>query len=96
MQAAGSRRASSQARPHAAAAAHFAAKAKRIIYIYLEGGPSQMDLFDPKPQLNKLDGQPLPDSMLANVRFAFIKKEDGTVDGDAARSSCVTASAAWK
>lgn len=54
---------------------HFAAKAKRIIYIYLEGGPSQMDLFDPKPQLNKLDGQPLPESMLANVRFAFIKKE---------------------
>src|SRR4051794_31740999 len=39
---------------------HFAAKAKRIIYIYLEGGPSQMDLFDPKPQLNKLDGRPLP------------------------------------
>ncbi len=54
---------------------HFAAKAKRIIYIYLEGGPSQMDLFDPKPQLNKLDGQPLPESMLENVRFAFIKKE---------------------
>src|SRR6185437_2280822 len=54
---------------------HFAPKAKRIIYIYLEGGPSQMDLFDPKPQLNKLDGQPLPESMLKNVRFAFIKKE---------------------
>ena len=54
---------------------HFAAKAKRIIYIYLEGGPSQMDLFDPKPELNKLDGKPLPESMLANVRFAFIKKE---------------------
>src|SRR5687768_1757814 len=42
---------------------HFAPRAKRIIYIYLEGGPSQMDLFDPKPQLNKLDGQPLPASM---------------------------------
>ena len=54
---------------------HFAPKAKRIIYIYLEGGPSQMDLFDPKPVLNKLDGQPLPESMLSNVRFAFIKKE---------------------
>src|SRR5689334_18298388 len=45
-------------------APHFAPKAKRIIYIYLEGGPSQMDLFDPKPELNKLDGQPLPESML--------------------------------
>ncbi len=54
---------------------HIAPTAKRIIYIYLEGGPSQMDLFDPKPVLNKLDGQPLPESMLANVRFAFIKKE---------------------
>lgn len=54
---------------------HFAPKAKRIIYIYLEGGPSQMDLFDPKPELNRLDGQPLPESMLENVRFAFIKKE---------------------
>src|SRR3954454_6495190 len=60
---------------------HFAARAKRIIYIYLEGGPSQMDLFDPKPQLNKLDGQPLPESMLANVRFAFIKKESARLMG---------------
>lgn len=60
---------------------HFAPKAKRIIYIYLEGGPSQMDLFDPKPQLNKLDGQPLPESMLANVRFAFIKKESARLMG---------------
>lgn len=60
---------------------HFAPKAKRIIYLYLEGGPSQMDLFDPKPQLNKLDGQPLPESMLANVRFAFIKKETALLMG---------------
>ena len=60
---------------------HFAAKAKRIIYIYLEGGPSQMDLFDPKPRLNQLDGQPLPESMLANVQFAFIKKESARLMG---------------
>ncbi len=60
---------------------HFAPKAKNIIYIYLEGGPSQMDLFDPKPELNRLDGQPLPESMLENVRFAFIKKESARLMG---------------
>ena len=60
---------------------HFAPKAKRIIYIYLEGGPSQMDLFDPKPELNRLHGQPLPPSMLETVRFAFIKKETARLMG---------------
>src|SRR6266436_8522636 len=54
---------------------HFAPKAKNCICIYLEGAPSQIDLFDPKPKLNELDGQMLPDSMTKNVRFAFIKKE---------------------
>ena len=42
-------------------APHFAPKAKNCIYFFMEGGPSQMDLFDPKPKLNELDGQPLPD-----------------------------------
>jgi len=60
---------------------HFAAKAKHCIYIYLEGGPSQMDLFDPKPQLNKLDGKPLPDSFLENVQFAFLQKESARLMG---------------
>ncbi len=54
---------------------HFPARAKNLIYIYLEGGPSQMDLFDPKPKLNELDGQPLPESMLKDVQFAFIQRE---------------------
>src|SRR5687767_4858094 len=45
---------------------HHKPKAKNCIYIYLEGGPSQMDLYDPKPALNRLDGQALPESMLAN------------------------------
>src|SRR5438128_11688345 len=54
---------------------HFAPKARACICIYLEGAPSQMDLFDPKPKLNELDGKPLPESMTRNVRFAFIKKE---------------------
>ena len=52
---------------------HFPAKAKRVIYLYMAGGPSQVDLFDHKPQLAKLDGQPIPDSFIQGERFAFIK-----------------------
>jgi hypothetical protein len=47
----------------------------------MEGAPSQLDLFDPKPKLNELDGKPLPAEMLKNVRFAFIKKETATLMG---------------
>ncbi len=60
---------------------HFAAKAKNCICIYLEGAPSQLDLFDPKPELNKLNGQKLPDSMTEKVRFAFIQKESARLMG---------------
>ena len=60
---------------------HFAPKAKRCICIFLEGGPSQMDLFDPKPHLNELDGQALPESLTKNVRFAFIQKETARIMG---------------
>src|SRR4051795_4805645 len=55
-----------------AALPHFAPKAKSCICIYLEGAPSQIDLFDPKPRLRALDGQPLPESFTKNVRFAFL------------------------
>jgi hypothetical protein len=54
---------------------HFPPRAKNCIFIFMEGAPSQIDLFDPKPKLNELDGQPLPPSLLENVRFAFIKKD---------------------
>ena len=40
---------------------HFAPKAKRIIYLFQSGGPSQIDLFDYKPQMDKVRGQDLPD-----------------------------------
>ena len=45
-----------------ALAPHFQPKAKSVIWCFLDGGASHMDLFDPKPALNKLDGQMLPDS----------------------------------
>ncbi|HUR58803.1 MAG TPA: DUF1501 domain-containing protein [Opitutaceae bacterium] len=60
---------------------HFAPKAKNCICIFMEGAPSQMDLFDPKPKLNELNGQKLPDSMLEKVRFAFIQKEGARLMG---------------
>ncbi len=53
---------------------HFAPRAKAAICFFLEGAPSQIDLFDPKPKLNSMHGQPLPESMLKSVRFAFIQK----------------------
>ena len=51
---------------------HHQARAKACIFIFLAGGPSQIDLFDPKPELNKRDGQKLPASLTKKVRFAFI------------------------
>ncbi len=61
--------------------AHFAPKAKRCVYLFMEGGPSQMDLFDPKPKLNELDGQPMPESLLQEIKFAFIQKESARLMG---------------
>ncbi|MBX2815630.1 MAG: DUF1501 domain-containing protein [Saprospiraceae bacterium] len=49
------------------------AKAKTIIFLHMAGAPSQLELFDYKPLLQKLDGQPCPDSLLAGKRFAFIR-----------------------
>ena len=60
---------------------HFTPQAKACICIYLEGAPSQLDLFDPKPKLNELHGQKLPESMTKNVRFAFIQKESARLMG---------------
>jgi hypothetical protein len=52
---------------------HFAPKAKSVIFMFMEGGPSQIDLFDPKPGLQKWSGQPLPPSMTKDLRLAFTK-----------------------
>jgi hypothetical protein len=49
------------------------AKAKNVIFLFMEGGPSQLDLFDPKPELAKWDGKPLPESLTKNLQLAFIK-----------------------
>jgi hypothetical protein len=54
---------------------HFPGKAKNVIFMFMEGAPSQMDLFDPKPGLAKWSGKPLPDSLTSQLRLAFIKKD---------------------
>jgi hypothetical protein len=51
---------------------HFAPKAKRVIYLFMAGAPSHLELFDYKPQLAKLDGTLPPPDLLKNYRAAFI------------------------
>jgi hypothetical protein len=53
--------------------AHFAPKAKRVIYLFMAGAPSHLDLFDYKPKLVELNGKPVPESLIAGQRFAFLK-----------------------
>jgi hypothetical protein len=51
---------------------HFPARARSVIYLFMAGGPSQLELFDYKPRLQELHGKPIPDSYLKNRRFAFM------------------------
>ena len=51
----------------------FSPKAKQVIYIHLAGAPSQLELFDYKPQLTKFDGKACPQELLEGKKFAFIK-----------------------
>lgn len=54
---------------------HFPGKAKRVIHLFMAGAPSQLDLFDYKPELAKLEGKPLPPSVIAGQRYAFIRPD---------------------
>src|SRR3954467_7064232 len=51
----------------------FPGKAKAVIYLHMAGAPSQLELFDYKPELMKMDGQLCPPSLLEGKRFAFIR-----------------------
>ena len=52
---------------------HFTPKAKNLIFLFMAGAPSQMDLFDPKPALQRWHGETLPPSMTKDLKLAFIK-----------------------
>src|ERR1041385_1447 len=54
---------------------HFTPRTKNIIYLFMAGGPSQLELFDYKPKLIELNGQPIPQSFLEGKRFAFIDRK---------------------
>src|SRR4051812_20147521 len=61
------------------AAPHFAPKAKRVIYLFQSGGPSQMDLFDYKPLLNKLNGEQLPDHVRGGQRLTGMTAQQSSI-----------------
>ncbi len=67
--------AQAQARADAVRSPHFAPKAKRVIYLFMAGAPSQLDLFDPKPTLAKFDGKPVPAEVVKDQRYAFIRPD---------------------
>ena len=67
--------------PLAPKPSHFAPRAKNCIFIFQAGAPSQIDLFDPKPKLNEMNGKQLPESLTKNVRFAFIQKKTAKLMG---------------
>ena len=58
--------------PGLTAGTHFAARAKRVIYLFMSGGPSHVDTFDPKVELTRRDGQPIPAEWIDDVHFAMI------------------------
>ena len=58
--------------PLAARKPHFPAKADSVIFLFMHGGPSHIDTFDPKPLLNELHGQPVPESF-GSVDLQFTK-----------------------
>jgi len=60
-------------------APHFAPKANRIIYLFMSGGPSQLDLFDYKPLLNKMNGQDLPASVRMGQRLTGMSANQATL-----------------
>ena len=61
--------------PLAPRAPHFKPKAKRVIYLFMAGAPSQLDLFDYKPALAKFNGKPVPAEVVMGQKYAFIKPD---------------------
>jgi uncharacterized protein (DUF1501 family) len=63
------------AEPLAVRPPHFNAKAKHVIYLFMAGAPSHLDLFDHKPTLAKYEGKPIPPSIIGGQRYAFIRPD---------------------
>src|SRR5690606_11504172 len=67
--------ASTGAEPAQARMPHFMPRAKHVIYLFMSGAPSQLDLFDHKPTLARHDGQPIPEEIVKDQRYAFIQRD---------------------
>ena len=65
----------SQDDPMAQRPPHFRAKAKAVIHLFMAGAPSHLELFDNKPELRKIEGKPLPESVTQGQRLAFIRSD---------------------
>ncbi len=69
----------SQANPLAPRRPHFAPKARAVIHLFMAGAPSQLEMFDYKPALARLEGQPIPPSVIGGQRYAFIRPDAATL-----------------
>src|SRR5262245_24892383 len=65
--------------PFAPKKPHFPGKAKAVIHLFMAGAPSQLDLFDYKPELAKLEGKSLPPEVIKGQRYAFIRPDAGVL-----------------
>ncbi|REJ86575.1 MAG: DUF1501 domain-containing protein [Planctomycetota bacterium] len=54
---------------------HFPGKAKAVIHLFMAGAPSQLELFDSKPELTRMEGKPIPPSVYGDQRYAFIQPD---------------------
>tara|TARA_B100000519_G_scaffold69507_1_gene59316 strand:+ start:169 stop:1626 length:1458 start_codon:yes stop_codon:yes gene_type:complete len=65
--------------PLAAKSPHFKPTVKSVIHLFMAGAPSQLELFDEKPTLTRLEGKPLPESVIGDQRYAFIQPNAGVL-----------------
>lgn len=68
-------RAAAASNPLSPRAPHYTPRAKSVIYLYMAGAPSQLDLFDYKPALARYEGQPVPADIVKDQRYAFIRPD---------------------
>lgn len=71
----GSDRQTDPSSPFAPKPTHFPPTAKRVIYLFMAGAPSQLEMFDHKPKLAELEGKPIPPSVVKGQRYAFIQPD---------------------
>jgi uncharacterized protein (DUF1501 family) len=84
----GVRAAEAEANPLAARPPHFAPRAKRVIFLFMQGGPSHIDTFDPKPLLWKHHGEPLPPSVTRGSQLQFTKLDAAILGSPQSFTKC--------